>query len=53
LVKKRRSGRLFGKPMNPPRVRDKALKRKAQERGRLKEVSEGEKAYTAQRVAKP
>jgi hypothetical protein len=29
------------------------LKREAQERGKLKEASEGEKADTVQRVAKP
>jgi hypothetical protein len=53
LVKKRRSGRFFGKPYNPPWNQEKALKREAQERGELKEASEGEKADTGRRVAKP
>jgi ribosomal protein S25 len=52
-VKKRTSGRFFGKPKDPPRKREKALKREAQERGKLKKASEGEKADTVQRVAKP
>jgi hypothetical protein len=52
-VKKRRSGRCFGKPKNPPWNQEKALKSEAQERGELKKASEGEKAYTVQRVAKP
>jgi hypothetical protein len=53
LVKKRRSGRSFGKPQDPPRSRDNALKREAQERGKLREASEDERADTAKRVAKP
>jgi len=53
LVKKRRSGRFLGKRKNPPRLQEKALKSEAQERGELKEASEGEKADTVKRVAKP
>jgi hypothetical protein len=41
---KLRSGREIG---------DKALKSEAQERGKLKETSEGGRAYIAERVAKP
>jgi hypothetical protein len=47
------SGRFFGKPKNPPREQEKALKSEAQERGELKEASEDGEADTVKRVAKP
>jgi Na+-transporting methylmalonyl-CoA/oxaloacetate decarboxylase gamma subunit len=47
------SGRFFGKPKNPPREQEKALKSEAQERGELKQAPESDTAYAAKRVAKP
>jgi hypothetical protein len=39
--------------LSPLRSRKKALKSEAQERGRLKDAFEDERAYTVKRVAKP
>lgn len=52
LVEKRKSGSAW-ETMYGPRYRRKALKSEAQERGKLKDASEGEGTDAAERVAKP
>jgi hypothetical protein len=51
--KKAQKRKAFGKPFRRPWGREKALERKAHERGKLRKASEGNKADTAKRVAKP